>query len=154
MLFVQQAALQTQLSADIAANLRPTGLWTANPRLCSTYVYLDEEEQRVFRSRPQSYLIKQIQTILFEKVNHKAYATDRFNSNNIVSNWTWFLQRSDVDLRNEWSNYSNWEYKNEQVYTLQPLYYTNLIKTNTDNNFTLDYTLIIQILQIQIVILV
>lgn len=139
--FVQQAALRTPLSANIAANLRPTGLWTANPRLCSTYVYLDEEEQRVFRSRPQSYLIKQIQTILFEKVNHKAYATDRFRSNNIVSNWTWFLQRSDVDLRNEWSNYSNWEYKNEQVYTLQRLYYTNLIKTNTDNNFTLDYNL-------------
>lgn len=139
--YVQQAALQTQLSADIASNFRPTGLWSANSRLCSTYVYLDEEEQRVFRSRPQCYLIKQIQTILFEKVNHKSYTKDRFISNNIVSNWTWFLQRSDVDLRNEWSNYSNWEYKNEQVYTIQPLYYTKLNSTNTDKNFTLDYSL-------------
>ena len=24
----------------------------------------------------------------------------------------WFLQRSDINERNEWSNYSNWEYKN------------------------------------------
>ena len=22
----------------------------------------------------------------------------------------WFLQRTDVNLRNEWSNYSNWDY--------------------------------------------
>ena len=68
--FIQQAVLRTQLSADIASNFRPRGLWSANPRLCSTYVYLEEEEQRVFRNRPQSYLIKQVQSILFEKVNH------------------------------------------------------------------------------------
>jgi hypothetical protein len=140
--FVQQAGLQTQLSADIASNFRSRGVWTANPRLCSTYVYLEEDEQRVFRSRPQSYLIKQIETILFEKVNHKVYVTDRFKSNNIVSNWTWFLQRSDVDLRNEWSNYSNCEYNNEQVYTLQPLYYTKLKETNTNSNFSLDFHLL------------
>ncbi len=138
---IQQAVLRTQLSADIAANFRPIGLWSANPRLCSTYVYLEEEEQRVFRNRPQSYLIKQVQSILFEKVNHNAYATDRFKSNNIVSNWTWFLQRSDVGLRNQWSNYSNWEYENEKVYTLQPLYYTKLRETNQKNkDFTLDFS--------------
>jgi hypothetical protein len=139
--FIQQAVLRTQLSADIAANFRPIGLWSANPRLCSTYVYLEEEEQRVFRNRPQSYLIKQVQSILFEKVNHNAYATDRFKSNNIVSNWTWFLQRSDVGLRNQWSNYSNWEYENEKVYTLQPLYYTKLRETNTNKDFSLDFSL-------------
>jgi hypothetical protein len=134
--FLQEAALQTQLSADIAAYFRPNGLWTANPRLCSTYVYLDHEEQLVFRSRPQSYLIKQMQTIIFEKINHNAYASDRFKSNNIVSNWMWFLQRSDVNLRNQWNNYSNWQYKGDQDYTLQLLYYKNLKQTyyNSDSN--------------------
>ena len=136
--FIQQAVLQTQLSADIAAKLRPRGLWTANPRLCSTYVYLEEEEQRVFRSRPQSYLIKQMQTIIFERVNHNKFGISRFKSNNIVSNWTWFLQRSDINLRNQWSNYSNWEYEGEQVYTLQPLYYSKLENTiNTDLSWVL-----------------
>ena len=29
----------------------------------------------------------------------------------MVSSWMWFYQRSDVSLRNEWSNYTNWAYK-------------------------------------------
>ena len=130
--YIQQAGLQTQLSADIASAFRPDGLWSANPRLCSTYVYLEEEEQRVFRSRPQTYLIKQVQSILFEKENHNEYSKDRFKSNSIVSNWTWFLQRSDVNLRNQWSNYTNWLYKDQQDYTLQPLFYQRL-KNTLDN---------------------
>jgi hypothetical protein len=28
----------------------------------------------------------------------------------MVSAWTMFFQRSDVNLRNEWSNYTNWPY--------------------------------------------
>lgn len=36
----------------------------------------------------------------------------------------WYLQRTDVVLRNEWNNYTNWAY-NEKPYTLQPLYYKN-----------------------------
>ena len=28
----------------------------------------------------------------------------------MISSWMWFLQRNDVNLRNEWSNYSNWPY--------------------------------------------
>jgi hypothetical protein len=29
----------------------------------------------------------------------------------MVASWMWFFQRTDVNLRNEWSNYSNWAYK-------------------------------------------
>jgi hypothetical protein len=34
------------------------------------------------------------------------------NSSGMVSSWMFHLQRNDVNLRNEWSNYSNWGYKN------------------------------------------
>jgi len=30
----------------------------------------------------------------------------------MIANWMWFLQRNDVNLRNEWSNYTNWPYHN------------------------------------------
>jgi hypothetical protein len=30
----------------------------------------------------------------------------------MVSSWMWFLQRNDVNMRNEWSNYTNWAYNN------------------------------------------
>ena len=29
----------------------------------------------------------------------------------MVSSWMWYLQRNDVHMRNEWSNYTNWPYK-------------------------------------------
>jgi hypothetical protein len=28
----------------------------------------------------------------------------------MISSWMWYLQRNDVNLRNEWSNYTNWPY--------------------------------------------
>ena len=28
----------------------------------------------------------------------------------MVASWTWFFQRSDATLRNEWSNYTNWKH--------------------------------------------
>ena len=28
----------------------------------------------------------------------------------MVSSWMWFIQRSDIALRNQWSNYTNWPY--------------------------------------------
>jgi hypothetical protein len=28
----------------------------------------------------------------------------------MIANWMWYLQRNDVHMRNEWSNYSNWPY--------------------------------------------
>lgn len=124
--YVQQAGLRSTASANIASDLRSSSLWNINPRLIATYVYLDEDEQQVFRTRPQSYLIKQIQEHFFQTKNHKEYTQNRFKSNSIVSNWMWYLQRSDVNLRNEWSNYTNWEFKNQKPYTLQRLYHVEL----------------------------
>ena len=31
----------------------------------------------------------------------------------MVSSWMWYLQRNDVNMRNEWSNYTNWPYSNQ-----------------------------------------
>jgi hypothetical protein len=32
----------------------------------------------------------------------------------MVSSWLYFFQRSDINLRNEWSNYTNWAYSDTQ----------------------------------------
>ena len=84
--------------------------WAADVHLLSTYAFLTNDEVRVFAKKEQTYLIKQ------------AYHTNFFNvtgskrvdleSLGMVTNWMWFFQRSDVNLRNEWSNYSNWAYDN------------------------------------------
>ena len=126
--YIKQAALRSTISASVSGDLRGSSLWNLNPRIISTYIYLDKDEQHVFKNRPQSYLIKQIQEFFLEKKFHKEFTQDRFKSNGIVSNWMWYQIRSDVNLRNEWSNYTNWEYKNSKPRTLQPMFYTDLSK--------------------------
>lgn len=133
--FIQQAALNTNSSAQIAALLRESSIWDCNPRLISTYVYLDPQEQEVFKQKPQSYLIKQILEHFFEFENYKEFTQSRFKSNSVVVNFMWYMQRNDVFLRNEWSNYTNWAY-NEKPYTLQPLYYKKLNDSWYPSNIT------------------
>lgn len=132
---VKQAVLQSKLSADALQKLNSESIWNAKPRLVCTYVYLDHDEQQVFIQKPQSYLIKQIQEYYFQEKHHKKFSIDRFKSNGIVSNWIWYKYRSDIDLRNEWSNYTNWNYSDSFPYTLQPMFHTEL-SGNWYNNHT------------------
>ena len=82
--------------------------WNADVHLLSTYAFLTDDEVRVFAGKPQEYLVKQVYSTTFKDV----VGTKRLdvNSLGLVSNWMWYLQRSDVKERNEWSNYTNWPY--------------------------------------------
>ena len=84
-------------------------LWNADVHLVSTYCFLSDDEIRIFASQPQKYLIKEIYTTLYENI----VGTQRIDvkSMGMVSSYMWFFQRNDVYLRNEWSNYTNWQYK-------------------------------------------
>ena len=86
----------------------------ANVSLVSTYAFLDKDERRIMAGLPQKYLIKQV----FEKTVPHVQGTRRENvdANGLTVSWMWFFQRSDVILRNEWSNYSNWPYNNKMPY--------------------------------------
>ena len=106
--------LQTPPTADITPDNykqlgRPTNEWNADVHLISTYAFLSDEESRLFAANSQKYLIKEI----YEYKFHKATGSTKvsLDSLGMVSDWMLYFQRSDVNLRNEWSNYSNWEYK-------------------------------------------
>ena len=62
----------------------------------------------MFASKNQQYIIKEVYQYTFQNV----YGTKRvqLDTLGLVINWMWFLRRSDCDLRNEWSNYTNWPY--------------------------------------------
>ena len=98
----------TSEEADYYTNV--SGIWRSDINLLATYVFLSKEEVNVFASQPQNYLIKEIS----EDITYNVTGTQRtkINSQGLVSSWMWFFQRSDVSLRNEWSNYTNWEYDN------------------------------------------
>jgi hypothetical protein len=83
-------------------------IWNTDIHLNCTYCFLANEEQRVFAKNEQKYLIKQV----FEDQFYNVTGSNKvqLHSIGLVTSWMWFFQRSDANLRNEWSNYTNWPY--------------------------------------------
>jgi hypothetical protein len=93
---------------DIKYYANAFGNWMANIHLLATCAYLSDDERRVFSGMPQHYLIKEV----YEDTKYNVTGSQRASINDpgLVTSWMWYFQRSDVSLRNEWSNYTNWEY--------------------------------------------
>lgn len=83
-------------------------LWNADVHLNCTYGFLSNEEERIFALHEQTYLIKQIHEKSFPNVTGPNKVN--LESLGMISNWLFYFQRSDANLRNEWSNYTNWPY--------------------------------------------
>ncbi len=96
------------LSSNIYQDKRTN--WNSDIHLICTQCFLDNEERLLFSQNTQNYLIKQIYEYNFERVNKSSKI--KLESNGLVSSWMWYFQRNDVNLRNEWSNYTNWPYEN------------------------------------------
>ena len=90
------------------AYLNKTKTWNADVHLLSTYCFLSKEETSKFVAEDQIYLVKDIFQYNFENVTGSKKVT--LTSTGMISNWMWFFRRNDVNLRNEWSNYTNWPY--------------------------------------------
>ena len=87
----------------------PNTTWFENIHLSCNYVFLSDEEAAMFASRPQSYLIREIRDTWFQELN----ISDKVwlqNTSGLVLSWMMLFQRSDVNKRNEWSNYTNWPF--------------------------------------------
>ena len=84
--------------------------WNADVHLMCTYCFLSKEESKVFASQDQVYLVKDVFDYFFENVTGSSRI--KVNSNGMISNWMFYLQRNDVNLRNEWGNRTNWPYEN------------------------------------------
>ena len=83
-------------------------LWNADINLNSTYCFLSNDEAEVFAKNEQKYLFKQV----YEKTFYNVTGQNKINldSMGMVISWMFYFQRSDANLRNEWSNYTNWPY--------------------------------------------
>ena len=87
----------------------PNTTWYENIHLSCNYVFLSDDEAAQFASRPQTYLIREIRDHWFYELN----VADKIwlqNTSGLVMSWMMLFQRSDVGVRNEWSNYTNWPY--------------------------------------------
>jgi hypothetical protein len=102
--------LQTppDVELGVSSYLDTRTLWNADIHLICTYGFLSNEESRIFALQEQKYLFKQVREQIFYNVTGSNRIT--LDSIGMVTDWMFYFQRSDVNLRNEWSNYTNWPY--------------------------------------------
>lgn len=98
--------------------------------LITTQCFLDNEERILFANNNQEYLIKQVKT--YEEKGINKTNKIKVETNGLVSNWMWYIQRNDIGLRNQWSNYTNWRYENIIPYNIKSL-------NNKDISINLNY---------------
>jgi hypothetical protein len=103
-----QTPPSVNISTDNYQNKVPT--WNADVHLMATYCFLSKEEATMFAAKDQVYLIKDIHQYTFENITGTKKL--KVETNGMVASWMWYLQRNDANLRNEWSNYTNWPYRN------------------------------------------
>jgi len=96
------------VNVGITSYLDTRSQWNADVHLICTYGFLSNDESRVFALNEQNYLIKQV----FESTFYNVTGSNRveLTSLGMVASQMFFFQRSDANLRNEWSNYTNWPY--------------------------------------------
>jgi len=82
--------------------------WKADIHLNCTYCFLSDDEVRRFSFNEQTYLFKQVRE---RKIYNMTGANKvSLDSLGLTTNYMFYFQRSDANLRNEWSNYTNWPY--------------------------------------------
>jgi len=114
-------------------------LWNSDVNLVCTYCFLSNAESRIFALNEQKYLFKQARENVFYNVTGPNKV--QLDSIGMISSYTFYLQRSDANLRNEWSNYTNWPY-NYLPYDLTPATTSGtyeIVRTNPDGTTTTVY---------------
>ena len=83
-------------------------LWNADINLNCTYCFLSNDEAELFAKNEQKYLFKQV----YEKPYYNITGQNKIDIDSLgmVISWMFYFQRSDANLRNQWSNYTNWPY--------------------------------------------
>ena len=89
--------------------------FNADVHLISTYCFLSDEEQRIFSLNDHKYLFREVHEYNFKNVTGSNKI--KIDSLGMVASWMFYFTRNDINLRNEWSNYSNWPYSYPVSYT-------------------------------------
>ena len=111
--FLSPPTVRNTVATDISQNFYPDRrqVWDADIHLLSNYYFIGEEERLMFARDDQTYLIKEMRT--YDFLNVTGSSVIEMNSMNMISSYMWRFRRSDVNLRNEWTNYSNWAYEGQ-----------------------------------------
>ena len=82
-----------------------TPLWNSDSHLLAQYYFLSDEENSAFAAYPQKYLYVDTSEFRINDIT-SSERVELPHSHGMVSNWMWFLRRSDAYATNNWSNYT------------------------------------------------
>jgi len=102
--------LQTPPDIELGVNsyTDTRSLWNADIHLNCTYCFLSNDERRAFAMSEQKYLIRQVREMIYYNVTGPNKV--EVNSLGLTLGYMFYFQRSDANLRNQWTNYTNWPY--------------------------------------------
>ena len=86
--------------------------WDADIHLMSTYVFLSQDERRVFAANKHTYLVRE--TFEHDFLNVAGSRRVDIPCRDMVPSFLFRFRRSDANDRNEWTNYSNWGFEGIQ----------------------------------------
>jgi hypothetical protein len=95
---------------DIGFGIPNSDGWNMNPRLQCTYVYLTDEERKIFASKKLEYIVRQVQEFDFKGITSRQQL--ELDAHSLVTRTVWYAQRSDWHYRNDYTNLLNWKYTN------------------------------------------
>ena len=85
--------------------------WNSDIHLIGTYIFLGEDERRIMAKKCHSILVKE--QYEWDYLNITGSRRVDIPSKDMVSSYMWRFRRSDVNKRNQWFNYSNFEFEGE-----------------------------------------
>ena len=85
--------------------------WNTDIHLMGTYIFLGDEERRVMAAQESQTLVKM--QYEWDYLNTTGSSRVDVPSRDMISSYMWRFRRSDVNIRNEWSNYQNYEREDE-----------------------------------------
>ena len=86
--------------------------WNSDVHLIGTYVFLGQEERRTMAQNSHTILLKQVKE--YDFLGQAGSKIVEMESRDLLSGYMFRFRRSDALMRNEWSNYTNWAYRNVQ----------------------------------------
>jgi hypothetical protein len=94
-------------ATDVGASIPPLNGWFLNARIQTTYVYLPDEERKVFATQPLSYLITQMTPYPFQGLFNRQLLD--LYTHNPIYRMIFLPRRSDsLEYRNQFANFTNW----------------------------------------------
>lgn len=113
--FLLHRFVQSPQDVDVAGpNAYPSTQlpWNSDAHLECHVILMTEEERQATVNLPWQMLVREIHE--YKTTGIASVGTNYVpvrSTSGVTHSWLWYGQRSDIGLRNEWTNYTNWPYK-------------------------------------------